>query len=363
MSLFGDDFNEKKQQLVDLSAKELAIRKEKVEREFEEVERRTKSKQKWKPVDFSNPEFIDLDAAAEAHIVSLSENLPFLNPELSKHIPVSKGLKCLIGAISGTGKTTVAAAMTYEVLCHSPHTKVLLISNEERKEHFQFRLGCMAADLDMMDFMSGKLSPTDRQRVVAAANIYQQRVQIERSDKSTSVNGVMEILQTPGIEQFSLVILDYYQGLSRLNETDIGSKVEGDKVKILDNFKQRVTALNNTYPLVIFSQLKIKPTDQSERDVEERIKWCKAIYEACDTVLEAINIPSMKAMQLFVQKGRWGESYRTYNCKFSKGRFFYLTDDEYEAHLAQKTKEKIDAKNAKLIESISSTPTTGDEPW
>lgn len=319
------------------------LEEDRINRQFEEYKNRTSSEENYQPFSLENRKRIDLEAASHEFISSLADKLPFITPELSELIPVSKGMKYLIGAISGTGKTTMGAAMTYEVMRHSKDSMVLYISNEEREDNFLFRLGCMELGIDINDYKYGRISESQRKQMVEAAERYQDRVIVEKSAKSSSVNGVMEILNTSGVENFSLVIVDYYQGIHRMNELDNPAATDQSRTSILDSFKQKITDLDVQFPLVLLTQLKPLPMKEEDRNIEGRIKWGTSIYEACDWVFEAINIKKMGAMSLFVQKARWGQAFQTYHCKYDRGRYISLSDDEFTEYLNDKKLSTLDA--------------------
>lgn len=354
MSELDDLVDLKARETAEILFKERAVRKDKADTAYAAIEERKKNETLVQPTNFSTLVKPDLELAAYKHIEAISKNLPFITPELSEIVPIAPGQKYLLGALSGTGKTTMAAAMAYEMLKHSSETRILLISNEEREDIFCFRLGCLAGNLSINEFMSGKMPPDKHKAMVELSRIYQQRVDVIKSSKTSSVNGVMDILTAPGIENYSMVIIDYYQGISRMNELDSAAKTDVSKTVVLDNLKQRLTDLNPKYPLVLLAQLKPCPVDQLERGVESRIKWGTSIYEFADVVFEAINVPKMKAMELFIAKGRWGTSDQTYYCKFVDGLYVSLDEDDYLAYIASRKKDAIDAKN--LIQVNNLTP-------
>ena len=316
--------------------KKKAVEEDRIARQYEELALRQANQTKYQPFSLANRAPIDLDAASREHVDSLSQKLPFITPELSAVIPVTKGSKFLIGAISGTGKTTMGAAMAYQVLKHAPDTRVLYISNEERADNFFFRLACLDLNLDFNDFRYGRFTDAQRHAMVIAGNRYQNRVVVEKSAKNSSVNGVMEILNSPGVENMSLVVLDYYQGIHRMNEMDNPAAADQERSRILDIFKQKVTDIDIKFPLVILTQLKPLPSTEEERSIETRIKWGTSIYEACDWVFEAINHKSMSAMTLVVQKARFGQAFQSYHCRYDRGGYISLTGSEFDEHVMQK---------------------------
>lgn len=223
--------------------------------------------------------------------------------------------------------------MTFEVLTHSPTNKVLYLSNEETYQDFMFRLGCLSLGHDLNDFRNKKLSTYDTKKVIEEAKRYQHQVVFERSSKTTSVSGIMEILEAPGIEDFSMVVLDYYQGVSRLNEVDFAADTDNHRASILDTFKQKITMYQNKCPLVILAQLKPIAHNDTARNIESRIKWGTSIYEAATFVMEAINVPKLNAMELYIGKGRYGGAHTNHKTRFSKGRYYSLSEDEYLSYI------------------------------
>lgn len=315
-----------------------------VERKHKELEARRRSEVEYKPFSADDHKKLDIKAAYQAHKETIAKRLPFITPELSEHIPLIN-TKYIVGAISGQGKTTMGAAMTFEVLKHSPDTKVLYLSNEEEQQTFMQRLGCLQEGKDFNAMHRGLLTQTEADLVNEAAEAIQDRVFFVRSEKTGSVNGIMEILNSPIAHEHSMIILDYYQGVSRVNESDVVvSDTDANRALLLDRFKQKITAYETKCPLVILSQLKPLPYDEPSRNVESRIKWGTSLYEAGAFVMEAINIPKANAMELYLAKGRFGGAHTSFKCKFDKGRYISLDDDEYTKHILQSIHNTLEKK-------------------
>jgi hypothetical protein len=333
----------------DLIVKKRELEADRITREHQRLEMRKKGESEYKPFSVSNYQDTDLEGAILKHETSIREKLPFITPEISDSIPVLKGQKYLIGGRSGTGKTTMGAAMTYEILMHDSAAKVLYLSNEEQRSDFLFRLGCLHTRLNINGYKKGQFTKEQTNTMLEAAKLFEKRVVFVKDQKTTSVNGIMEILQAPETNQFSAVFIDYYQGITRLNELDNADLSDSGRTKILDAFKHSLTSINPTYPIILLSQLKPQALKDTERNVESRIKWNTSIYEACDWVFESISITSAFAMTLYVSKARYGEAHKMYFCKYEFGRYISLTDDEFEEYIAKQHQEQSDIRFQKIM--------------
>jgi len=71
----------------------------------------------------------------------LSERITFINEELTKAIPFTRENLYLICAYTGSGKSTVAANISYPLWKQGK--KILVISNEESEQDILFRVSCL----------------------------------------------------------------------------------------------------------------------------------------------------------------------------------------------------------------------------
>src|ERR1017187_6160670 len=83
------------------------------------------------------------DLAKQSQIIrhAQSENLPFVTPNLTELVPLTYPNLITIGANSGSGKTTTAANITFQL--YKNQKRVLILSNEELTLDVLDRISCL----------------------------------------------------------------------------------------------------------------------------------------------------------------------------------------------------------------------------
>ena len=89
----------------------------------------------------------------------LSERITFINDALSATVPFTRENLYLICAYTGSGKSTVAANITYPLW--KQKKKTLVISNEESKQDILFRIACLELGLNFNDYKKGQMPNED----------------------------------------------------------------------------------------------------------------------------------------------------------------------------------------------------------
>lgn len=339
---------------LDLRLMEAELRERRIKTDYAKItrtdgERKLLEEFEFKPVDAS-----DLVKQTVRDDAAFVNRLPFVNAELSESIPLIPGHFYIVGAISGTGKTTTCAAMVHAILQDEKAKPVLVLSNEEKCVDFFGRLSCLELGIAYPDYHYRKLPAETMARIRANFEKLSKRVFFVNSSLTRSVAGLKAILQKQGVETFSAVFLDYVQGVKSI---EVGS-ASADPVDALYALKHFITeyTMDAPVPFVAFSQLKPMAASDFDRNVESRLKWCSGMYEAAHFVIEAINVPQMMSTIFWTDKVRFGTKHQTYPCKFDKGRYIFLTPDDFEQHKAEML-----AKRVESAEDFKSQLTPEDE--
>ena len=80
----------------------------------------------------------------------LKEKIPLINDDLSAIIPFTRENLYLFCAYTGSGKSTIAANITYPLW--QKGKKSLVISNEESKQDVMLRIACIHLGLNFNDY-------------------------------------------------------------------------------------------------------------------------------------------------------------------------------------------------------------------
>jgi replicative DNA helicase len=95
----------------------------------------------------------------------LQERITLVNDALSAAIPFTRENLYLFCAYTGSGKSTVAANISYPLW--KQQKKMLVISNEESKQDIYFRIACLELGLNFNAYKKGEMSTEDQMKVMA----------------------------------------------------------------------------------------------------------------------------------------------------------------------------------------------------
>ena len=281
----------------------------------------------------------------------LNERITFISHKLSEVIPFARENLYLICAYSGSGKSTIAANVSYTLWKEGK--KTLVISNEESKEDVLMRISCIEHGVSFNDYKKGKMpNALYKQCAMLMADIAQYVKVLDVNYKNgltTSVEGVKNMLEAVNGHDFSCVMIDYWQLIKRSNAQP-GAKA----YDILNDLRiwlgQYIKRAN--LPIVMFAQLHSLGKRQN-KDLDSRIKHCPDIYEPSTVVIEAIPDWENKTTDFLIHKDRFGFAGAKITMAFDHGRFVDLDDN---------TLQKIrEAKAAELSDKIDSVMGKSDE--
>jgi predicted ATP-dependent serine protease len=95
----------------------------------------------------------------------LAERITLINDSLSATIPFTRENFYLFCAYTGSGKSTVAANITYPLW--KQKKKTLVITNEESQQDVLFRIASLELGLNFNDYKKGNMTNEDIMRVIA----------------------------------------------------------------------------------------------------------------------------------------------------------------------------------------------------
>jgi hypothetical protein len=251
--------------------------------------------------------------------------ITFVNQALSTMCPLCPGGIYLVGAASGTGKSTFTAATAHGL--YTQGLKTFIISNEETEAKILARIACVDLDIDFNLYVQDKLPTSYRKQI--AQKILEIEPYVTVMDDpiaSTTLEKIESILQEVNESgKYSCVMIDFLQ---RINKSMVAPSIE--RTDALYRFKDIATdyAQHAKIPVVVMTQLVPLASDETERNFESRIKWAKGWIEAAAAAIEIIKIKGIPVSTFYVAKGRFSKAEVSISCKYENGKFTYVSKKE-----------------------------------
>lgn len=276
----------------------------------------------------------------------LSQRITLINDALSATIPFTRENLYLFCAYTGSGKSTVAANITYPLW--QQKKKTLVISNEESKQDILFRIACLHTGLNFNDYKKGMMPNEDMMKVVALFPEISEYVKVldvtYQDGITTKIEGIKKALEAVKKEDsYSCVLIDYFQLV---------------KYSIKDSKKTAYENLNDlrvwlgqyikgsTMPVVLFAQLYSVSKKGGAKDIDTRIKDCSAIVEPATVIIEIVPNYDNQTSEFIIHKDRFGKQGSKIVCGFEKGRYTIVDDAEVQ-------RRTMDGKLAAATEKLN----------
>ena len=284
----------------------------------------------------------------------LAQRITLVNDALSSAVPFTRENFYLFCAYTGSGKSTVAANITYPLW--KQKKKTLVLSNEESKQDVLFRIACLDLGLNFNDYKKGNMHNDDIMRVIAlfpSISEYVKVLDVTYQDGiTTKVEGIKKALEAVKKEDsYSCVLIDYFQLI---------------KYSIKDSKKTAYENLNDlrvwigqyikssTMPVVMFAQLYSVSKKGGAKDIDTRIKDCSAIVEPATVIIEVVPNFDTKTSDFIIHKDRFERAGTKITCGFEKGRYTMVTPDEV-AELEKTAKLKAQEEKLDKLQAMVKT--------
>jgi replicative DNA helicase len=263
--------------------------------------------------------FEKLDAQYAKAKEEYKHALPFITPDLTKLVPFYFPNLILVGALTGSGKTTASANIVHRLL--KDKKKVLIISNEELILDVYTRIACLELDLNIND----RHNFTEEQHKVIRSKIpeigeYVRVVDSEyesNQNLTSSIEGMRTLFEHISEERYwDCIIIDYYQKVtkSQHSESTAHHFVLQEFTLLLDKFYKICHA-----PVIVLCQL--HPSKADDAGFESRIKLGKSILVSSTFALEIESDKTNFETKWICHKGRWGSQGTKVTTLWSKGKF------------------------------------------
>lgn len=206
----------------------------------------------------------------------MREKLPFINDILSTVTCVAAGVVYLVAAKTGGGKSTAVANIVIPI--YNANRKILIISNEESRNHVYVRIACRILGYSFIKWTKGELHDSvmdiiDRECERLTKIITVVGTDYQDNPKYVTTPEGLEIVFNNFAKDHEVILFDYFQAISHgVENTDPQVWVHQEKFcNFLNVFRNKFDG-----PIFVMSQLwPAKKKDTS--DFLERIKGRKAI--------------------------------------------------------------------------------------
>ena len=255
----------------------------------------------------------------------LSQKITFVNDSLTMAIPFTRENLYLICAYTGSGKSTIAANISFPLFKQGK--KVLVISNEESKQDVLFRVACLELGYNFNDYKKGIMDVSTQSEIAKRFPDIAKCVKVldvnYKDGLTTKMEGVKNALLTVKNADYSCVMIDYYQ----LIQYSVADPSRG-RYDVLNDLRiwmgQYIKGSN--IPIVVFAQLHSIGKRQN-KDLDSRIKECPSVQEPATVVIEVVPNFEEQTSEFIIHKDRFGFAGLRIKCGFDKGRYVNFTDE------------------------------------
>jgi replicative DNA helicase len=276
----------------------------------------------------------------------LEQRITLVNESLSAAVPFTRENLYLFCAYTGSGKSTIAANISYPLWKQGK--KSLVLSNEESQHDIMFRIACLDLGLSFNAYKKGEMPAEQQMQCVSLFPDISKYVKVidvnYKGGLTTKIEGVMNALEAVRKEEgYSCVMIDYFQ-LIKFSAKD-SSKTAYDNLNNLRVWLGQYIK-NSTCPIVLFAQLYSISKRGGAKDIDARIKDCSAIVEPATVIIEAVPNFDTKTTDFIIHKDRFGRAGTRIECGFENGRYVKISMEDI-------AKRESEAKRAKAEEALA----------
>ncbi len=278
---------------------------------------------------FGNQEsLLDIVKSIKAYNKMMDERITLINDSLTATIPFTRENLYLFCAFTGSGKSTVAANISYPLW--KQKKKTLVISNEESSQDVLFRISCLELGYSFNDYKKGKMPIEIQTQVISHFPEISKYVKVldvnYKNGLTTKIEGIKNALESVKAQDYSCAMIDYYQ-LIQTSVSD-SSKTRYDVLNELRIWLGQYIKQSNI-PVVLFVQLYSLGKKGGVKEIDARIKECSAIVEPATVIVEVVPNFDMQTSDFIIHKDRFGYAGHRVTCAFEKGRFVQMSEDDF----------------------------------
>lgn len=309
---------------VEYAKKQDELKRHRIDVEYEELEQNRRELEKLKQINLTAPSLEQIrrwQTEASEYMEAAKKNMVFVNDEFKGIVPFFARNLLLVGATTGSGKSTLCANIVYSCLIQGK--KVLVLTNEQWEVDVYNAVTALIKGWQYQDH--DKI--TEEERVVYNEYIEKLSARLtvigDNYDNATGCTTTLEGIKTilDGLIErkvhYDAIILDYFQNVAISKENP-----RLDKWKVLEMLAIYLDGFKNRYnaPIVVLSQLKPSHKD-AEIDFKDRIEGRKSILNSATFALEARADKERRLTIWKVHKSRFKSVGKEILTGWDKGRY------------------------------------------
>lgn len=266
-------------------------------------------------------DYTKLISEAKEDLLERSKSISFIDDKFNNFIQLAPGSLAIIAAKSGTGKSTISANIAANLI--KEKKRVLVIANEEKDTDVAVRVACLLGGYNIHKYKSNDPSfcytEGEKLHIIETIQNLSGLLEIKgltykgTSDIVTSLEG-MEAILNDAIDQYSAVIIDYYQNVdhSLNNHAKSQYDCQHEFGSMLDKMKHVIGC-----PIILFAQC-----TNGKDHLKMRIEGRKSIFNKATDVYEFVQSTDKTSnLSLFeCFKDRWlGVQGKALTMEYSQG--------------------------------------------
>jgi len=329
----------------EVQGKELTLKERKVGNELDKITQNDQDLERAKTTNFgsvSDGEIAEIQKDSREYIEAARKAMMFISKEFKDIVPFFRKNLILIGGKTGEGKSTTVANIVSSTMKQSDREtgarkRVLVITNEEKREDVYNRITCLAKGWHYTNhnkFTDEQAATFEKYIPILAKDgwltvvddTFGSTKEAPISGMTTSLEGIQTIFDNLIRDEiyYDVVIIDYYQNikLSKKNPSLDEWKVQAMLAAVLDQYK-------NTYPAPIVLLAQVSPPDkEGKSSFKSRIEGRKVILNVCTCCIEIVADRENLKTEWIVHKSRFNESVGgKFFTGYSNGRFVPYTPE------------------------------------
>lgn len=285
----------------------------------------------------------------------MKQRITLINETLTAAIPFTKESLYLFCAVSGSGKSTIAANISYPLW--KQNKKILVISNEETSHDILMRIASLDLGYNFNDYKKGQMSEAHQRDCFKLFPDIMKFVKVLdvswKDGLTTKIEGVQAALEAVIGKGYHAVLIDYYQ----LIKDSIKDKSR-TRYDVLNDFRVWLGRFIKKceLPVCLFTQLYSMGKKGGVKDIDARIKECSAVVEPATVIIEAVPNFEESTTDFIIHKDRFGIAGRKFICPFEKGRYLKsLSEADMLIRRQKLNRTKAEDSLDALTESIENT--------
>jgi len=317
--------------IADLNKKKSELEKARIETQHEQLQEQRRELEMLSSFDLSKNDADYITALAKSstdYLMKAKKSKVFLNSHFKGKVPLFPRNLILLGAETGTGKSTISANLTYNALMQGQ--KVLVLTNEEHPADVYNRISSLIKGWyygdhenftpEQIEFFEQNIERLSKKLTVVGDNYR------GMTSCTTSIEGIESVLNNALIKnaEFDLIILDYYQNVDKSVKVPgmADWQVQYRLCKFLDQYKNMTNAA-----IVVLAQKKEGNKDK-ELPFKEAIEGRKTIVNVSTCAINVIKDAELSRKIFEIKKSRFNSCIgEKIYVGFSKGKYVEYTDE------------------------------------